>query len=338
MVTLGPARDDFAPAVRIALSLAVPLVVLLLSDRLEWALFASFGAFTSIYARYVSTRVRLAQQGEIGALLVACVGIGAVIAQIAPAIGAWHPWLVALVGAIVAAVSSVVVAERGLRPTGAVFPVFASTAVATAPSVAPVWLAMLIGAGAVAWCLLMSALTHLTGEANPGAPLPGPVPGSGTRSFRVQELGRYGVAALIAGIVATLSGIPSPYWAQVAAVVPLSAPGRRQQIERGLHRIVGTAIGVGLTAFLLSFPSEPWQIIVWVVIMQFLAELFVLRNYSLALLFITPLALLMVHLGRPGPIGEMLIARVAESAIGAIVGIAVVAASVLTERRSPVLR
>lgn len=336
MVTLGPARGDLAPALRIAVSLGVPLVVLLLSGRLDWALFVSFGAFTSIYARYVPTRVRLRQQGEVGALLVACVGLGALIAQLAPA---WptglHPWVTALAGAVVAAVSSVVIAERGLRPTGAVFPVFATTAVATAPSAAPTWLAMLIAGGAVAWCLAMSALAHWMGEANPGGPVPAPVPGSGTRSFRLQELSRYGIAALVAGAIATLSGIPSPYWAQVAAVVPLSAPGRRQQIERGLHRIVGTAIGVGAAAFLLSFPSQAWQVIVWVVLMQFLAELFVLRNYSLALVFITPLALLMVFLAHPGPVGPLLVARIAESAIGAVVGIAVVLGAVVLE---PVLR
>lgn len=333
MVTLGPARDNLVPALRIALSLAVPLLVLLLADRLAWSMFASFGAFTSIYARYVPTRHRLRQHGAIGVMLVLCVALGALLAHAAPVLGGLHPWAVVLLGTLVAGVSSVVVARLGLLPAGAMFPVFAATAVASAPSVAPAWLAMGIAAGAVAWCLVMSALSHALGEANREAPAPLPVPGSTTRSFRLQEFGRYAVAALAGGVIATLSGIPSPYWAQVAAVVPLSAPGRRAQVERGLHRIVGTAIGVVVTAFLLSFPAEPWQTIVWVVVMQFLAELFVLRNYSLALTFITPLALLMVHLADPQPVGPMLVARVSESAIGGVVGIGVVLAGLVGERR-----
>ena len=56
--------------------------------------------------------------------------------------------------------------------------------------------------------------------------------------------------------------------------------------------------------------------------MQFLAELFVLRHYSLALLFITPLALLMVQLGSPQPVIPLLQVRIIETAIGVTVGLA----------------
>lgn len=129
------------------------------------------------------------------------------------------------------------------------------------------------------------------------------------------------------------SGLPYPYWAQIAAVVPLSAPGRTAQVERGLHRVVGTTLGILTTAFLLSFASLDWQLVVWVVVLQFLAELYVLRNYSLALLFITPLAPLMVQLANPQPAGPMLQARVLETAIGVVVGVAMVVASAGWDRR-----
>ena len=85
---------------------------------------------------------------------------------------------------------------------------------------------------------------------------------------------------------------------------------------------MGTCAGVVVTAFLLSFPSQPWQLVVWVVLLQFLAELFVLRHYSLALLFITPLALLMVQLGSPQPVIPLLQVRIIETAIGVTVGLA----------------
>src|SRR5699024_530006 len=68
-------------------------------------------------------------------------------------------------------------------------------------------------------------------------------------------------------------------------------------------------------------------------ILQFLAEMYVLRNYALALLFITPLALLMVQLAHPQPVGAMLQARVLETAIGVAVGIGFVIASALFDRR-----
>ncbi|WP_341856891.1 FUSC family protein [Brachybacterium sp. GPGPB12] len=62
--------------------------------------------------------------------------------------------------------------------------------------------------------------------------------------------------------------------------------------------------------------------------------MFILRNYSIALLFITPLALLMVRLGHPQPAGPMLEARVLETAIGVVVGLALVLGRYARERRS----
>jgi uncharacterized membrane protein YccC len=69
------------------------------------------------------------------------------------------------------------------------------------------------------------------------------------------------------------------------------------------------------------------------VVLQFLAEMYVMRNYSLALLFITPLALLMVQLGHPQPAGPILEARVLETAIGVVVGLALVLGRYAGERR-----
>ncbi|MDN6259556.1 MAG: FUSC family protein [Corynebacterium sp.] len=334
MLTVAPGNRDLAPAVRIAVSLAVPLVLLLLVDRLEWSLFASFGAFTSIYGRYMPTRTRVRQQSGIGAMLTVCVGLGALIAQASQSLtDTTHAVVTVLAGTLVAAVTATVIMVLDLKPSGAVFTVFATTAVASAPVTAPVWGALLIAGSAASWCVLLSALSRWAGEANADAVVHAPP--SYSRAAMVRQFSKYGLAALLGGSVATATGIPSPYWAQVAAVVPLSAPGHRQQVERGLHRITGTVLGVGVAAFLLSFPSEPWQILVWVVVMQFLAEMVVLRNYPLALVFSTPLALLMVFLAHPQPVSTLLGARVAETAIGAVVGIGVVLLSAWLARRRP---
>src|SRR5699024_6649231 len=180
--------------------------------------------------------------------------------------------------------------------------------------------------------VLLGLLGHWAGERHPAA---GFAPGQRTltRGQMAAEFGRYAGAALVAGALGLASGLPFPYWAQIAAVVPLSAPGRPAQVERGLHRVVGSTLGIITTGFLLSFPAEAWQLVVWVVILQFLAEMYVLRNYALALLFITPLALLMVQLAHPQPVGAMLQARVLETAIGVAVGIGFVIASALSDRR-----
>jgi uncharacterized membrane protein YccC len=95
-------------------------------------------------------------------------------------------------------------------------------------------------------------------------------------------------------------------------------------VQRGVHRIIGTLGGVVVAAFILSFPAEAWQLVVWVILLQFLAEVFVARNYALALLFITPLALAMTQIAHPQDVGVLVTSRAVETALGAAVGLAVV--------------
>ena len=332
--SLAPSRRDHIPAVRIAAGLAGPLIILLLLDRTPWAMYAAFGAFTGIYSRYEPTRQRFARQSFIGVMLTLSVGVGAAVSQLGATVlpETWTPIVILLVGAFTAASSATIITAKGLKPGGAVFPVFAVTAVATAPPAAPIWLATLIAFLSAGWCVLLGLAMHFLGERHPDVEPKRPP--RYTRMQLAQEFTLYGCAALVAGVFGVLSGLPSAYWAQIAAVAPLSAPGRTAQIERGLHRVVGTVLGVVVTAFLLSFPTQPWQLVVWVVLLQFCAEMYVLRNYSFALLFITPLALLMVQLAHPQPAGPLLQARIVETAIGATVGMsAVIITHLLTRGR-----
>ena len=163
--------------------------------------------------------------------------------------------------------------------------------------------------------LAFSVLFHVLGEANTGRAVP--VPERVNVADYAQDAGRFASAALIAGSISTALMIPSPYWGQV---------------NRALHRVVGTVLGVAIAAFLMSFPSQPWQTVVWIVVMQFLAEMFVTRNYAFGLVFVTPLALLMVHLANPERNYEMLVPRIVETSIGAGVGIVVVTVGLFVER------
>lgn len=88
--------------------------------------------------------------------------------------------------------------------------------------------------------------------------------------------------------------------------------------------MVGTALGVVVTGLvLLPGPSVAWLIVV-IAISQFGAEILVGRHYGAALLFITPLALSVVHLGSPVPVRALLVDRVVETALGGGVAIVLV--------------
>ena len=102
LLTIAPARVDHIPAFRIAVGIAIPLAVLLLAGRIEWAMYVGFGAFTGIYSRYEPTRARFRRQLLAGTMLTLCVTLGAGLAQIGPLLPeALASWVVIVVAALV---------------------------------------------------------------------------------------------------------------------------------------------------------------------------------------------------------------------------------------------
>ncbi|MFC4640251.1 FUSC family protein [Deinococcus hohokamensis] len=91
-----------------------------------------------------------------------------------------------------------------------------------------------------------------------------------------------------------------PGWAPplVTPRGPWSRPSRRSlrstirgRVQRAVHHITGTLGSQVISVAMMAVPWHPWMVVIWVVALQFLAELFVVRNYSVALLFVTLLAL-----------------------------------------------
>jgi uncharacterized membrane protein YccC len=135
---------------------------------------------------------------------------------------------------------------------------------------------------------------------------------------------RYLVALTISGAVATALGWEHPYWAMVASVVVLAGPDLATRLARGTQRVVGTLLGVGVAAAVLPWsPHHGAGAVLVIATLQVLAELFVGRNYAVALLFVTPLALMMGQLVAPSPVGPLLRDRLFETVLGALIAMAV---------------
>ncbi len=335
--TMAPSRRDHIPAFRIAVGVALPLLTLLLLGRLDLAIYATFGSFTGIYARHESRRSRFLRQSFAGAMITVCIGIGATMGSLQV-----NSWTIMLVSSVVSAVTAMIAARFNLRPAGSVFFIFATAAVGGVHDGAPPLLAMLVAFLSAGVSVVFGAFAHLIGEGS----LPNSAP-MVTRHYKPSHLVGHGVRFFVAPFLAGTIGILSidalpvlshPYWAMVASVAPLISPYRRIRFMRAVHRIVGTLGGILIAAFLLSFPTEPWQLIVWIIVLQFLGEMYVTRNYSMGMLFITPMALMMTHLASSYPVGEMLVARAVETAIGAIVALGVVAWGYPSEHQPRIVR
>lgn len=107
---------------------------------------------------------------------------------------------------------------------------------------------------------------------------------------------RVAVAAVLTGAIALALSIAHPYWAVAFAVLVLHQGGARSaQVVRGLQRLLGTVVGLGLYWVVLQWsPTGVWLALL-LMAFQFVIELLVVRNYAAAVVFITPLALTIAH-------------------------------------------
>jgi uncharacterized membrane protein YccC len=211
------------------------------------------------------------------------------------------------------------------HPPGPLFSVFALAACASVPtSAATVPIATALATGSAAFSLLVGSAGYVRRSARLRGSTPWPASLGALRHAAIwRDATRFGVVVLIAGVVSTATGLGHPYWAMVAAVAATSGADATARIVRGGHRVLGTLAGLVLAAGILALPLPPLATIGTAVLMQVLAELFVLRNYGLALVFVTPLALLMVALAHAVDPGILLRDRLVETLLGAAVGFAV---------------
>jgi hypothetical protein len=309
-------------AFRAGISVLVPLLAVVALGHLDWSPYAAFGAFTAIYGRNHVHLSRAAMQASAGAAFTASVIAGVLVGS-----GSSRAWVAVGAAAVVAAVGAALAKAQDWHPPGPMFLVFAFGAVASAPHVlADVPVAAGVTAASALFALVVGSLAGLVwGE--PSRP-------SRPRSVWTWNSVRCAVAVLLAGGTATAVGIGHPYWAMVAAVAPLSAPGITHQVVRAGHRIVGTLGGLLTAAVVLTLALAPVPMVLAIAVLQVATEWLIGRNYALALLFITPMALLMGQIAAPRPVGSLLFDRAVETVIGAVIGLLIILAGVLLHRRA----
>lgn len=327
VIRVGPHRGDHRVAVRAVLSVAAPLLVLLLLNRLDLSVYASFGAFAALYGRTDQPRPRLVMQVTAGGVLVASMLLGTAVSALStPALLS-----VAVVAALAAGVTLLAYRAQW-HPPGALFAVFAAGATASFPATGTAFATvLLVGGASVTWSLLVTTVFVLARRGSWARPRR-PRPAIGSVAWEMTAT--VGVAALLAGVAGVLLVGTHWYWAMVGAVAAVGGAHVTARLIRGVQRLVGTLLGVVIAAGLLALHLPPWLVIIVAVTLQAGAELFVGRNYGIAMLFITPLALLMVSLASPVAPEMLLRDRIIETLIGVAVGTLVAIVSAGLRRRS----
>ncbi|XVU22271.1 FUSC family protein [Actinoplanes sp. CA-054009] len=155
--------------------------------------------------------------------------------------------------------------------------------------------------------------------------LPAPEPGTPRRPLW-PAAARVAFGALIAGaaagVLVHVTGLHHPYWAALSAVAVLQTASLRLSSQKAIQRAGGTILGLFIAGAAVSLPGGPWVMVAGIVLAQVVAELLVIRNYGLAMLAITPLALLVGELGHETPPLDLIGDRLVQTVLGSLLGLA----------------
>lgn len=339
--TVPPASNDHLAAVRVALSVAVPALVLLAVGRADLIIYAVFGALTGMYGRAESHQLRLKHQAQAAAVLLTGVAVGTFLS-----VSHIQSWGLVVTEALLAGVGSLFSDKVRLKPNGPFFGILALGACASVPAQIPFL-------GAVLICATSAAFSMVVGFAGwfryrvweRGAVRDIPASSPELRRGAALHAVRYVLAVGAAGACGVLTGSGHPHWAMAAAAVPLAGADMPSRLHRGIHRIVGTFLGLAIVAVVLFpgplsplqyFPGQTALVLALLVVgFQFPTELFMARHYGWAMVFFTPVILLMTQLAAPADPGVLVLERAVETFVGAGIGIAV---AVLVQARRPTSR
>lgn len=299
-----------------ALALGVPLLAGAACGRLEDGLTASLGGLAFLYLPETSLVHRMLVLLASACGLVACFALG-LLSQLAPA---------AMVPALgfVAVVVSMVCRFYNLAPPGSMFFIMAAALAAYTPAgageVAEKLALVCLGTLAAALIALLYSLYML--PRRPPKAVPERPPAS--FDFVVVDSVIIGGAVALSLALAQALRLENAYWLPVSCLAVVQGMSFKAVWIKHWQRIIGTGAGLLVAAGLLLLPLGPWGIALTIMALAFVIEIAVVRHYGVAVVFITPLTILLAEaarLGHGNP-AALIGARFVDTVLGCTVGLA----------------
>ncbi|MEA5428502.1 FUSC family protein [Arcicella lustrica] len=116
--------------------------------------------------------------------------------------------------------------------------------------------------------------------------------------------------------------LQNPYWIPISCLAVMQGVNLYHIWQRVIHRILGTFLGLGLCWLFLSIVHTPFSICITIIVLQFIIEILIVRHYALAVIFITPMTILLAEAANPLILNpDLLIAtRFLDISIGSLIG------------------
>ena len=133
-----------------------------------------------------------------------------------------------------------------------------------------------------------------------------------------------GIFVGISLVLAQAFQLEKAYWVPVSCLAVIQGVTLRAVWNKQLHRIVGTGVGLLVSWGLLHLPLNHWSLCLVMMVLSFIIEMAVVRHYAFAVIFITPLTLLLAEAATltHGTQSALVLARFYDTVLGCVVGLA----------------
>jgi hypothetical protein len=327
LVSLNNVPWRWSAGVQAGIAMGVPLAIFTLAGHQSLGLIAVLGAFTALYCANLPLVDRL--------IALPFVGAGFVLASTFGILGSATASLTIASLILVAVLASSLAFRVGLGPPGPMqFVLVAgiSAHVATpasqgGASLNGALIPMLVAVGAISAYLLVIApltLPSVHRHRGKGANLREVFSFAPLDQETTVITARVVAAVAAAGVVSVPLGVNRAYWViMVAGAVLQASHVRRLTVIRTAQRVLGTVVGVTAFALLTWLQLSGFWLVAVLALLQFAIEVVVGRNYGLALIFITPLALTISAVtGTDDPLG-LAGERIGDTLLGALIALVV---------------
>lgn len=315
LVTVNPSDRPWQKPFAAALASGLPLLIGALLGRMDFGLVSALGGMVFLYTPRTPLYHRMLTVMTCAFAMIACYTLG-LMSHFVPLL--MMPTLV-----FVTILVTMACRFYGLGVPGSLFFVMAASIGAYTPLTweeVPLMVGLL-AMGALLACLIAffySAHILRSREPDPAPPLPVP-----TFDFVVFDAVLIGAFVGLALAIAQALQLEKAYWVPVSCLAVIQGASLQAVWNRQLHRLLGTGIGLLLAWGLLLLPLDRWSVTLALMLLAFVVETAVVRHYGFAVIFITPMTILLAEaatLGQ-GPVAALIEARFYDTVLGCLVGL-----------------
>lgn len=134
---------------------------------------------------------------------------------------------------------------------------------------------------------------------------------------------RFTFVTTLAAFIAFFFEFDRSYWVPLSCVAVMSGATIIATYNRAIQRGIGTVIGIIIASLILAVEPSGFLIALFILVLTFITELFIVKNYGLAAMFFTPNALIMAVSTSTAneSIGFFAQARIIDVLIGSAIGL-----------------